>query len=294
MVMSRKKLITNTLLASVFFSTLPYMLFAIDQLPPIPVSDSALRDKEAGLTIFGYTLPGLTWDSILIVTTKITIAKLVDSTVKWINNGFEGNPAFVTDPKQYFTDLADGIAGEFIQSSEQLGFLCSPFQANIRLSLAHEYSQLQPFQCTLTEVVDNVEDFYKDFSKGGWDAWFSMSQNPTNNPFGSYLKAKAELDSRIARAVGLKSNQLDRNQGFLDWQPCAEKNPPPFTTITTNDPELGQINGTVHNPKHVAGKAIGECIKYGPIQTPGTVINTQLANVLGTGVRQLELADGIY
>ena len=39
------------------------------------------------------------------------------------------------------------------------------------------------------------------------------------------------------------------------------------------------------------GKAVGECIKYGPTKTPGSVIESQLSNVLGSGLRQLELAD---
>ena len=56
-----KKLIALVLIFTFVFA-LPVSTMAIDIIPPIPVSDSALRDKEAGVTMFGFTVPGLTWD----------------------------------------------------------------------------------------------------------------------------------------------------------------------------------------------------------------------------------------
>lgn len=152
------------------------------------------------------------------------IDRMVASTVKWAQSGFEGNPAYVTNPKQYFTDIADGTAGDFIKGTD-LGFLCSPFQANIRLSLAQNYYEPNPFQCTITGIGGNIADFYNDFSKGGWDTWFSMTQNPTNNPYGAYLSAKIELDSRIASALNIEQKQLDWSQGFRGWKACIMEDP---------------------------------------------------------------------
>ena len=128
-----QKLIISTLIFALIFS-LPIGAGAIDTIPPIPISDSVLRDKEAGITIFGFTVPGITWDSILIAIVKAAISAIVNSTVTWINNGFDGNPAFVTNPGQYFTNVADTVAGEFIVGSD-LSFLCSPFQTKIRIAL---------------------------------------------------------------------------------------------------------------------------------------------------------------
>lgn len=232
-----------------------------DSIPPIPVSDSAQRNKEVGITIFGFTIPGLSLDSLAINIAKKSLERIVDSTVDWINNGFEGNPAYVTNPKQYFRDIADGVAGDFIKGSD-LGFLCSPFQAKIRLALQKNYVRAKPFQCTLTEIVGNVEAFYDDFSQGGWDGFFVMTQNNANNPYGAYLEAQIELDARLAEALNLKKEELSWNGGFLNWSECIKKN-----------------------------SDTGECIERGPTKTPGVVIEKQLENVLGTGVRQLELAD---
>ena len=208
---------------------------------------------------------GKTWllqdiaNGIAMFTAQLVIERIVASTVEWANSGFEDNPAYVTDYKQYFTNVADGIAGDFIKASTTLGFLCSPFQANIKLSLIQQYYQPRPFQCTLTGIVGNIEDFYGDFTKGGWDAWFSMTQNSTNNPYGAYLEAKIELDSRIASAIGLQKNQLDWNSGFLSWSPCIMKDP-----------------------------MTGECLARDPnVKTPGSVIKSGLDKVLPSGLEKL-------
>lgn len=268
--MNYLKLTTLPLLLTLILS-LPLQALAIDTLPPIPVSDSAIRDKEAGITIFGFTVPGFSWDTVAIVITKTIIERVVDSTVQWINNGFEGNPGYVTDPQQYFSNLADGIAGEYIASSD-LSYLCSPFQAKVRLALLKSYNQRPAFQCTLTQSVRNIEAFYDDFSQGGWAGWFAMTQNNANNPYGSYLDAKIELDRRIANKLNIEDKKLDWGKGFLSYQDCTAYE------LAGMNPDNTPINGA--------------CIeRSGPIKTPGTVVEAQLEGVLGTGVRKLELAD---
>jgi hypothetical protein len=219
-------------------------------------------------------------DGIAMTAAQIVVDRMVQSTVKWAQNGFEGNPAYVTDPEQYFAELADGIAGEFIEGSD-LGYLCSPFQANIRLSLAQQYYESQPFQCTMTDVVGNIDAFFNDFSQGGWGAWITMTQNPTNNPYGAYLEAKVELDSRIASAVNLQREQLNWNQGFMSWSRCIETNPP----LSNGDGSDGLLPSK--NLRHVPGKAVGECIQRGPVETPGATVKAQLDKVLPSGLEKL-------
>lgn len=262
----KNKILALVLIFSMLLPVLPTKTFAQDVLP-IRTSDWAQRTKDVGITIMGITIPGLTLDLIAITLAKAALESILNSTIEWVNSGFEGNPAFVTDPEQFFTNIADGIAGEFIAGSD-LGFLCSPFQAQIRLSLQRAYNSREigssgyRFQCTLSDVVGNIEGFYDDFDQGGWDAWFSMTQNRANNPYGSYVEARIELNSRLRKALNLQRDQLSWSSGFLSWAPCERENP-----------------------------ETGECIERGPAQTPGKIIETQLSNSLGTGVRQFELAD---
>lgn len=269
--MNYKTLTTVALAISLFIAPLSP---ALEAQISVPVSDDAIRQKEVGITIMGFTVPGLSWDSIAIAVAKRIIDRVVNSTVRWINNGFDGNPAYVTDPRQYFTDIADGIAGDFIQGSE-LDFLCSPFQEQVRLSLMQDYYEPNPFQCTLTEVVENIENFYNDFSQGGWDAWFSMTQNPTNNPYGAYLRARLEVDSRIASKIKLTDQELDWGRGVLSWKSC----PPGSYNSSEGGYDKRCLDSTTNRPVETT------------ISTPGTFIEGQMTNVLGSGIRQLELAD---
>lgn len=196
-------------------------------------------------------------DGIAMALAQELIDEMVRETVDWANNGFDGNPAYATNLGGFIGNVADGVAGEFILGSD-LAFLCSPFQTQIRLSLQRYYVGERRFQCTLSEVVDNIEDFYDDFNKGGWDAWFSMTQNDTNNPYGAYLQAQLELDSRVASAVGLEREQLNWNSGFLSYSECLRR------------------NGDT-----------GECLERGPVKTPGVTIKAQLDQVLPSGLSKL-------
>ena len=191
------------------------------------------------------------------IVAQIAIQQIINSTVDWANNGFEGNPAYATDPKQYFSNIADGVAGEFILGSD-LDFLCSPFRTQIRLALSKQLTERRQFQCTFTGVLGNLDGFYGDFNQGGWDAWFSMTQNSANNPYGAYLEAKIELDSRVAEAVGLQDKQLGWNSGFISWSECIK-----------SDPDTG------------------ECYERGPVKTPGSLLKSGLDKVLPSGLDRL-------
>ena len=217
-------------------------------------------------------------DGASMVLAQKMVDNIVASSVKWAQTGFEGGPSYVTDPQQFFTSVADGAAGEFIRGDKDLGFLCSPFQANIRLSLAQQYYQPASFQCTLTDVVDNIDNFLGDFNQGGWDAWFSMTQNSSNNPYGAFIGAKIELDSRIAERLNIEKTQLDWSQGFKGWAECLEyDNVYVGTSDGTTDEDFAQ----------------GECIKRGPTRTPGSAIKSQLDKVMSSGLDKLITAEHI-
>jgi len=202
-------------------------------------------------------------DSLAWFAAKALIKHMTRSIVNWINSGFEGNPSFVTDIGGFLTDVVDAEIGKFIEGSE-LGFLCDPFQLQIRLSLALKYGQLEDqISCRLSEVVDNVDDFISgtagSFQKGGWRGWFQLTVQ--DNPYNRYLEAETALQIRIAGATFESTKELDFGKGFFSWKECT-----PRGTVGDVDCE---------------------------IVTPGSFIESQLELVAGSGIRQLELADEI-
>ena len=234
----------------------------------VPVSDASVElntgmiAASSGLTA-GNTSSAVSkecaLDSIAYGIAKIILEDMANNFIDYINNGFEGDPFFISSPGDYFKGLADEIVGEFIASTG-LEFLCKPFQLQLRNALKIQYgaggkSRHRAKGCTLTDIVGNVDSFVEgNFEDGSWLGFFEITQNPVNNPVGSFLNIQFELDDRIANKLGVESKLLDWNSGFFSQ--------------------------TVTNPD--GSKSI---------VTPGSQIENQLALHLGSGVRQLELAD---
>ncbi len=225
-------------------------------------------------------------DGIAMKLAQRMVDEMVKSTVNWANSGFDDTPAFVTDPSSFLGNIADATAGDFISGSK-LGFLCSPFQQNIRLSLQYSYNAGtggEPYapSCTVTGIRGNIDDFYNSFSNGGWDTWFSITQNDDNNPIGAYIGAKIELDREIATKLGIENKKLDWGQGFKSKGDCLVRNP-------TTPPDPLDTDAQSYNPNY----GPGDCITPGPDKTPGSVIKDQLNKVLPTGLNKLITVDHV-
>lgn len=233
----------------------------------VPTYDSLRHTTDIGnLTqntisaqaLFKLDLKENVFDGILVSIAKQVISTITQSIVNWINSGFEGGPAFVTNPEAFFTDLADQVTGQFIDRLGA-GFLCQSFQIPLKLALSFDFnyggqgSYQERYSCTLSSIVDNI-------SSGNivsLDTFFDVAVTTSNNPYGSYLAAQQQLSLNI---LGKQYNQgklLDWGRGFLSKKECDE-------------------NGE-------------NCT----ITTPGAIVEDQLANVMGSGIRQLELADEI-
>lgn len=304
-----KKIIISVLMFILAFSP----VFATPvQAQWIDISQAA---KEYGLDSIGW-----------ILVNKI-IERMSASTVNWINSGFKGSPAFVTNPEKYFTNMGDQLAGQFIFSGNtNLNFLCGPLKAKIKLTLAKNYAQDQNrFACTLTDAMKNTEGFMNNFENGGWEGFFQLTQEPQNNPLGAYLMAEGELFNKIAQQTGQTNQELDRSGGFLSYKKCrpGTEYKPESGALTGNniinrtpttpkckvmesakDIPVSPVTGAplrapqckeyeaVQETEISSGVVIGDCApedKY--TVTPGSVISDKLNEALGAGQEKLQVAD---
>ncbi len=171
---------------------------------------------------------------------KLVLKSMTQSILNWINSGFQGSPAFVTDLQQYLRDRVDQVVGDYIYNDPGLNFLCSPFQLDVKIALATTYQEQahegigSKAQCTLSDVTDNVEGFLNgSFSDGGWSSWFEVTQNPVNTPTGALLEAKTEMYARIVDEQGEEIQQLSWGDGFLSFKVCADTETKTNCNITT-------------------------------------------------------------
>ncbi|MDP6659867.1 MAG: hypothetical protein QF679_02605 [Candidatus Pacebacteria bacterium] len=219
---------------------------------PTNIQQTALTTKECFL------------DSLAVLLREVIISSVVRSVVNWINSGFEGSPAFVTDLNGFVRDIIDETIGTFIAGSE-LSFLCSPFRLNIQIAIRSNFDSRRKPICTLTEIVDNIEDFYKGSFSGGWNSFITLTTTTSNNPFFAYIDASFKLEAEINSKLSEQLRVLDWGNGFLSFQVC------------------GKVRGDTRN----SGRS--NCT----IATPGKVVETQINNTLFQGQANLALADEI-
>jgi len=177
----------------------------------VPVLDVKQATKETG----GLGTPSL--DGVAFCLGNAVIESILAGTIQWVQSGFNGNPVFIDDPEQFFTDVADYELGLFLDEVSN-GYLCSPWDVNIRLSVLDGYygNGDQYRGCRLTDVINNIDGFLEgNFEEGGWTGWYELTQKPLNNPYGSYRVLNDGLYSRIATRRGIVDAELGWSGGFL-------------------------------------------------------------------------------
>ncbi len=141
---------------------------------------------------------------------------IVDQTVEWIQGG--GEPKFVTDWDSFMKD-AGNIAFDSVIREIGAAGLCSPFGLQVKLALLPVQKFNTQISCTLDKVVSNIENFYVDFSIGGWDGYL-FSLEPQNNFYGAILLANDKLVTEIKKSQEKSKKEAEMGKGFLGVKRC--------------------------------------------------------------------------
>ena len=233
-------------------------------------------------------------DGIAFAVAKLALQQITKSTVRWINSGFSGSPAFVQDFGGFLADSADKMIGEVIYGSD-LKALCSPFSLSIKIALSVKYqSKDSPVRCTLSKVTGNFESFLKgDFAAGGLPGWFSMTLNPNNNFFGAFAGAETTLLGKVGAKKEIDVNKILWGKGFLSQEQC---------DMTTNVKDADLEGNSYTSQKTAPCGTRAECEKGRQTMgdkldcktvTPGSTIQDALTFNISNGQRSLITADEI-
>ncbi len=230
------------------------------------LSNSASAAGISSLVVKENILDGIGW-----AIAKQMVSSMTRSLINWVNSGFEGSPAFITDLNAFLLDALDTAAGEYIKSLGDIGeFICSPFKLDIQAALSVAYAQARTGlpsgptapACKLTDIANNIEGFFAGINEGGWGDWLEVTSDPQNTPYGAYLEAQARLKIKLRNEAGQELEVASWGDGFLSKKICET------------------IEGTGGSEK---------CT----ISTPGQVISEALTFQLSTGPRSLIEADEI-
>ena len=169
------------------------------------------------------TLDGIAW-----AIAKNVISDMLRSTINWVNSGFEGSPAFVTDLRGYMLEIADNTTGQFIDDifGDNLPSICSPFKLDVAIAIERRYLQSRDKggapECTLSGIVNNIEGFISGVeNQDPLSDWLTITSAPqTYTPYGTILHAQSLLEARIIGAQDEEQNELSWGDGFLSQKVC--------------------------------------------------------------------------
>jgi flagellar motility protein MotE (MotC chaperone) len=261
-------------------------------------------------------------DKMATMIAKQILHQMTVSVINWINSGFEGSPAFITNPKGFFLDVGDQVTGAFLADGGPLSALCSPFSLDIRLSLALQTSGFidKRYTCTLGTIINNGKNAVEnasvngflagDFQQGGWPAFIAVNTQPQNNAVGAYLRAENDLYTKITGKQALIKADLQMGRGFASWSKCTDVtdavvNADMVEGMSYND--MGKLYEMKSQKINVGTTRYGESVdvestlkKDGSLsykkcetQTPGSVIADTLQKQLNVPAEELELANDI-
>lgn len=219
----------------------------------IASSISSIKDTLQASLMASLEIKEFAFDTVAWGLVNIALQEMIRSTTQWVNSGFNGSPAFITDLNGFMTDLGDRVAGDIIWGSKLAG-LCAPFKLNIQLALEIQYNATHNFetQCRLSQVVDNMDNFFGgDFISGGWDGWFQMAMIPQNNPYGAMLESQAVVQGGVQNALGAHMETARWANGFLSVQQCGsnEFGPPHCQTVTPGVVVENVLNDAIGGPQ---------------------------------------------
>lgn len=146
------------------------------------------------------------------------LAQLTNDIVNWIQNGTE--PRFLTMGLDDWLGMAvDNAVGNFIDQYLGMGWLCDSFDISIKLAMLKQTKFKEESKCSLSDIVDNIDDFFNDFSKGGWKGWVKLTGGG-NNFYEAYLIAQEETNRISEIEKKNQEEEIARGDGFFSPKDC--------------------------------------------------------------------------
>lgn len=218
-------------------------------------------------------------DLIARIIAAVIIRALTNQIVSWIQGDGGRNVGFVQNVEGELRKQLDLRGAEFLNKLAGVN-LCD-INLKVQLDLALRTPGLrQSLECTVTQIVGNVQSFYQNFQNGSWPAFFSLALQPQNNPTGAFLialDAKTAAEAGVVGASGSANLTLQSNRGFLGFRKPVGRKCESLSPATS-----GTTGGTAQN-----------CHTEYQIKTPGGLAADALTQSFGSGLEFTYVADEI-
>ncbi|MBY0110842.1 hypothetical protein K2Y00_02455 [Patescibacteria group bacterium] len=235
-------------------------------------------------------LKEFTLDGLATGIAKAALRSIIVSTLNWVASGFEGSPAFVRDLNTNLRQVGDAvltrIAGEVLQRA-----IDTPFGSTVASGVfAAYYLQTSSdrlaarLEYTLDRFSQNPSRFlYGDFSQGGWGAWYQANSTCGNNRYCFELTLRDEIGTQLEAEIDQRLRELEYGNGFLSWRGGC-------TSALQSDGNGGMATTTAADGLSLSLSDGETCLEH-QINTPGSVIHSQIEEAVGSDIAQLVSAD---
>lgn len=300
--------------SAALFTPTPVQASDVDS--PIQVAKSILTSITAGKGVVQSTISAVSshalvtkeyaLDPIVYALSQKAIQQLTNSTVTWINSGFQGSPAYATDLEATLQDAADQEAAGFLRQVATDAKITSPFSDKVSQNILSAYylstgkdgfALQNPY--TLNQVSSDDAAFLRgDFTKGGFQAWFATVLNPQNNPIGASNIVQNELNNRVSSVQGKIHEELGWGNGVFSFRKCDLSGQQGQNNTQTSQIPLLDSNGKptgkfTAGPVGTVNLTSKTTCLASHIETPGSVIAGSINHTLGLGADSLVQAKEI-
>ncbi|MFZ2970761.1 MAG: hypothetical protein WA063_06445, partial [Minisyncoccia bacterium] len=272
------------------FTILLFIIILISTISILPIAT-----KKADAFIFPDPLQAIKeWvlDALPKTVARHMVVRLQQEIARWAQGGFtdENKPFAMISWKQEVKNALQIASSRFV-SEFNLTPLCSPFKVSLGTALGINMpgGAAMPYRtyaaCTIGDIVDNVEEFYKNPSIAlyGWDTWTALAQ-PNNNFVGSFMMAQAEKKRLEQEEITEVEKEVEAGQGIkneticnaTDQQQCA-------ANCNKNDAAC---------MKSCEKSSIGACLQK-TTKKLGSEIKTSVDKAIGSDIDWLISADEI-
>jgi len=210
------------------------------------------------------------------------LAMMTNQIITWIQGG--GEPQFVSDWQGFLLDAADKAGGLFVDKYLGAGYLCEPFDIDIKIALLDVPTFEERVDCTISDMVDNIDDLYNDFSKGGWKGWIELTK-PQNNFYGAYLIARNEKIEKADEAREAALKDAEAGGGFLSIKACIKGHIEDYEGNTFG--ECNNKESCESMEESVSGENFFACDQETVI-TPGTILSDITSKAVNQPIKMLE------
>ncbi len=280
-------------------------------------------------------------NGIAVTLAKNQLVKMTRATLNWVTTGFNGDPMYVRNMGSLMENISHKLELKqlemFKDSNGVYNIADYPYGREYSFSSINaSQSARNPMNSLIQDLTNylppgvGVEDFSKDFSKGGWSGWLALTQHPQNNPIGFTQQAAQQLAKEKEAKTTATKEEANRNGGVLDqkvckvWSTFGSKKTKGLTDNLNNlesalESEIenknevcktmGEENIVCNTAKDAVAEAqqnlndeknksnstknaSRDCAKW-EVVTPGSLIKDKISTYINSPERQLELAKTI-